>query len=425
MMTPDPEYLFMTKVHREALLGMFNAIERRKGLVVLTGEAGTGKTTLVRKVMASMPAVKAKFSLMPNPALSQARFVESMLMDFGIAEIRPSEELRLALLQQVLLHLHAEGKAAVLVVDEAHKLSAEQLEEIRLLANLEVPEAKLLQVILAGQNELECLLDQDSMRQLKQRVVVRLTLGPLSPLELEGYVEYRWCKAGGKTKHPFVEDALRGITRYSHGFPGLVNVICDNALLIAHTDGSALVGEKHVLQAAKDLQLCPSSTSEVARGQVVSPGAAGGEGRAPGLPPTPDSHWTNIPTPERVGLSLVEGKEDRRGSRERRRASRSHIPALFVYYWTGGVSPPHKVLDISEIGACFEARDRWPAGTIIELTLQRMLGADGSPADTDTSLRVACKVVRSEPGRLGVMFICRQRQELQRVRKFLALSAAA
>ena len=420
-MTPDPEYLFMTKVYREALLGIFNAIERRKGLVVLTGDAGTGKTILVRKVMASMPAAKAKFSLVQNPARAQDQFIESMLMDFGVTEIRRGEEPRLALLRQVLLQLHAEGKAAVLVVEEAHKLSAEQMEEIRLLTSLEVPEAKLLQVILVGQNELEGLLDQ--VQPLKQRVVVRLTLGPLSPLELEGYVEYRWCKAGGKTKHPFEEDALRGITRYSHGFPGLVNVICDNALLIARADGSASVGEKHVLEAAKDLQLCPAAASEGASGQVVSPAAARVEGRE--LPPTPDAHWTNIPTPERVGLSLVEGKEDRRGLPERRRASRSQVPELFVYYWTGGVSPPHRVLDVSEIGACFETKDRWPAGTIMEMTLQRMLGADGSPADPDTSLRVVCKVVRSSPGRLGVMFIYKRRQEILRVRKFLALLVAA
>jgi general secretion pathway protein A len=451
-MTPDPEYLFMTKVHRRVFLGMFDAIGPRKGLVVLTGEAGTGKTTLVRKVLASMPGAKAKFSLVLNPTLTQARFLESMLMDFGIAA-PPGEVPQWTQLQQVLLQLHSEGKAAVLVVDDAHKLSAEQLEEIRLLTNLEVPEAKLLQVILVGQKELDSLLDQDSLQQLKQRVAVRLALSPLSALEAEGYVEYRWCQTGAKTKHPFVEDAVRGIACYSHGLPSLINVLCDNALLIAHEDGAALVGEKHVVAAAKHLELLPSSTSEVASVPVVSPEGAGSEVRAAALPPAPDSHSINTATSERVGLSLFEGKEDRgwlrshmgfrfgnrptphgpaagmtppfEGTSERRRAPRSHIPTLFVYLWTGGVTKPHKVLDISEIGACFETRDLWPAGTRVELTLQRILGTEGNSADPDTSLRVASKVVRTVPGRLSVQFIYKQRDELLRVRKYLSLSAAA
>lgn len=372
IMTPDPEYLFMTKVHRGVLLGMFDAIGRRKGLVVLTGEAGTGKTTLVRKVVASMPAAKAKFSLVLNPTLTQAQFLESMLMDFGTAENPAGEVPQGALLHQLLLQFHSEGKAAVLVVDDAHKLSAEQLAEIRLLTNLEGPEADLLQVILVGQNELDCLLDQDSLQQLKQRVAVRMTLSPLSALEAEGYVAYRWCKPGTKTKHPFVADAVRGIARYSHGLPSLIDVLCDNALLIAHEDGAALVSEKHVVAAAEGLELIPSSTREEPSVSVVSPEGAGNEVRAAALPPAPDLHSISTATSERVGLSLVAGKEDRgwlrshlglpfgkhptmdepaatmmrsfEGTSERRRSPRFYIPSLFVYFWTGGVTKAQKVL---------------------------------------------------------------------------------
>ena len=131
-------------------------------------------------------------------------------------------------------------------------------------------------------------------------------------------------------------------------------------------------------------------------------------GRAGGAPPA---------------SAVTNGKTVSRVLPERRRASRSQIPDLFVYHWSGGVSPAHKVLDISEIGACFETKDRWPVGTMIELTLQRM--PDGRPADKATSLRLTSKVMRSGPGRLGVIFIYKQRQELKLVRKFLALAVAA
>src|SRR5215472_8629790 len=172
-MTPDPAFLYVTAAHREALAGLTYSILSRKGFVVLTGDAGTGKTTLLTRILQSIPPSRARFSVVLNPTLTPAEFLELALLDFGIGSIPASKAQRLLLLEEFLVKAREQKQVPVLVVDEAHKLPPDVLEEIRLLSNFEQAEAKLLQIVLAGQTELAAVLNRPDLRQLKQRIAVR------------------------------------------------------------------------------------------------------------------------------------------------------------------------------------------------------------------------------------------------------------
>src|ERR1700730_6697426 len=193
-MTPDPSFLFQTPTHREALATLTYGVLQEKGFIVLTGDAGTGKTTLLSRLLRRTPSEKAVFSLVLNPTLSADEFLESALIDFGIAEVPSSKVRRLLTFQQFLTTARSAGKICVLVADEAQKLSSEVLEEIRLLTNLENAERKLLQIILAGQTELRNTLNTAELRQLKQRIAVRCELHALSNSEVAQYIYFRWAR---------------------------------------------------------------------------------------------------------------------------------------------------------------------------------------------------------------------------------------
>ena len=186
-MTPDPEFLYLTQQHREALAGLTYAVLARKGFVVLTGDAGTGKTTLVTRVLQHLPPSSVQTSVISNPTLTPAEFLEATLLDFGFTDVPDSKAQRIARLQNFLLQGHREGKVSALIVDEAHKLTPELLEEIRLLGNFESADEKLLQVALVGQGELDELLDRDQLRQFKQRIAVRLSMSPISGTDIAQY----------------------------------------------------------------------------------------------------------------------------------------------------------------------------------------------------------------------------------------------
>ena len=253
-MTPDPGFLYLTAQHREVLAGLAYAILDRKGFVVLMGDAGTGKTTLLTRVLEYLPAERMQTSVILNSTLTPAEFLEMALADFGITDIPTSKARRILRLQEFLLNARSNGKISALIVDEAHKLSPEVLEEIRLLGNFEDSDAKLLQILLIGQSELNEVLNREDLRQLKQRVAMRLTINPLSAGEVGTYIQHRWSRAGGSAT-PFQSEAVEEIAKCSRCIPRVINVLCDNALMLALSKGENAVTRKLVQETAKDLQL--------------------------------------------------------------------------------------------------------------------------------------------------------------------------
>jgi general secretion pathway protein A len=272
--TPDPSFLYLTSRHREALAGLLFAISCRKGFMVLTGDAGTGKTTLLRTMLKRVAPGRTVFSFVVHPTLSPSEFLEYTLLDFGLTDIPESKAQRLVLFHQFLLRCHSEGKNPVLVVDEAQKLSPELLEEIRLLTNAETAEQKLLQIILAGQNELSELLERDSMRQLRQRIAVRSNIGSLSLTEVQQYMQTRWLRAGAKGDLPFTPDAIEAVAHHSRGIPRVINVLCDTALVNAFAKETRNIDAARVKAAAIDLQLPKNGAVVPAAGIALATAAA-------------------------------------------------------------------------------------------------------------------------------------------------------
>ncbi len=250
-LAPDPSLLFATSSYREALAGITYAILKRRGFVVVTGDAGTGKTTLLNAITDRMSG-RAVFGRIVNPTLTASEFLELVLLEFGIRCASSSKAQRIVELREFLARADEEGRAAVLMIDEAQALTRNLLEEIRLLTNLETSSTKLLQVVLSGQSELLNVIDRHDLRQLKQRIAVRVHIAPLSPLEVAEYIAHRWTTAGGK-RVPFSADALRAVAEGSRGIPRLVNSICENVLMLAYGAVADRVELHHVLEVLGDL----------------------------------------------------------------------------------------------------------------------------------------------------------------------------
>jgi general secretion pathway protein A len=252
--SPDPRFFYSNPVYREALVTLHYGIEARKGFVIITGEAGTGKTTLLRMLMHNLDsAIHTAFIF--NPRLSFTALLRFILSDLGVAS---SAKDRLKLTEQLNGHLIEQlkkGQTVALLVDEAQALSDELLEELRLLSNLETDREKLIQIVLMGQPELERKLDEPELRQLKQRVTLRCRLLPLSQHEVGLYIASRLKTAGYEGKGLFAPEAIEKITHYSNGIPRLVNVVCDNALVIASAASKKRVSAEMIEEVARDLKL--------------------------------------------------------------------------------------------------------------------------------------------------------------------------
>jgi general secretion pathway protein A len=253
-LTPDPEYLFLSDEQREAIASLMYAVLARRGFSVLIGDAGTGKTTLLRALMRSVPESRAVFSVVVNPTLSPAEFLRTCVSDFGIETGESAKDVLLTKLHRFLVEAHKSNKVAVLIVDEAQRLSPELLEEVRLLTNFETDKEKLIQVILAGQDELADILDRYDLRQLKQRVSTRLHIKPLTADAITAYIRYRWSRCSS-TRPPFDESALAAIQDVSAGIPRLINAVCENALILGFAQGQRTIDAAIITTIATDLHL--------------------------------------------------------------------------------------------------------------------------------------------------------------------------
>jgi general secretion pathway protein A len=231
--SPDPEFLYRSPQHEEALANLIYGVRGRKGFIVLSGEVGTGKTTMLECLRDYLESQRIEFAFIFNSRLTPDQFFEMMAFDFDLQCDRKSKPEVLFALNSLLIQQAERGRTTALIVDEAHNLDWEVLEEIRLLGNLENRHGKLLQIILAGQPELDRKLDASNLRQLKQRVVLRCTLDPLSPDEVIAYIETRLARAGMPNQTIFPLDVLDEIYVRSRGIPRLINLLCDNLLITA------------------------------------------------------------------------------------------------------------------------------------------------------------------------------------------------
>ena len=259
--TPNPDYLYLGESHREALAQLLYGVREKKGFIVITGEVGTGKTTLLHYLLDKLDGNNhTKTAFLFNPKLTVNDFIQYILRDLGVRVQGQTKGEYLHHLHRYLLNAYRRDERVVLIVDEAQGLKPELLEEIRLLSNLETSRSKLLQIVLVGQPELDRILSQPEFRQLRQRINLRFQLSPLSFKETKEYIEKR-LRIAGATEPIFTERAIKEIYRRSGGIPRLINILCDNALLNGFALDQKVVDEKSVREVSTDLHLNPQPRS--------------------------------------------------------------------------------------------------------------------------------------------------------------------
>ena len=254
--TADPAFFFSSAHHAEAFSHLVYGITERKGILVITGEIGTGKTTLCRTLLNHLDK-KIKTAFILNPNFSDLQLLKIILKDFGIEGNFKNKNDCIAALNEFLIEENAQGNNVAIIVDEAQNLGIKQLEEIRLLSNLETEKSKLLQIVLAGQPELDEKLKKKELRQLKQRIAVKFTLNPLKSEEIESYVKHRIKIANlpKKSKYApkFTKEAISAIYDHSKGTPRMVNILCDRALLAGFGANTNKIDDNIVNQCAAEI----------------------------------------------------------------------------------------------------------------------------------------------------------------------------
>ena len=270
---PDPRYLFLTRHTEEALACLTYGIQSRKGFVLLTGEVGTGKTTLINKLLEWLRLQQVATAFIFNSRLNTTQFLDYMMADFGIPCDSKAKSQILLRLYNWLLDRYRAGETAVLIVDEAQNLTEEVLEEIRMLTNLETFTEKLLQIILVGQPELEQKLKQPQLRQLRQRLTLRAKTHALTLEETKAYIQQRLRIAGSSGRQIFDLDAVVAIHGYANGIPRVINLLCEHCLVSAFVDQQKVIA--------------PSVVDGVAREFDLGDGSAAGAMATPQPQPTP------------------------------------------------------------------------------------------------------------------------------------------
>jgi len=263
-LTPDPRFVFLSKTHKEAFAHLLYGIQHRMGFIGLTGEVGSGKTTVLRTLLGQLNPDHHRTALILNPCLTVPELLQNINREFGLAA-SSSTGGSLDALNQFLLQQNSEGRTVVLIIDEAQNLEAPVLEQIRLISNLETDREKLIQIVLSGQPEFGQILKRNEMRQLSQRIVVRYHLQPMDFRDTVHYIHHRLKVAGGSNGFIFSSGALKRIYRYSKGLPRLVNAACDMALMAAYSRDAAKVSARIAEAGVKDLRKNRAASSQKKR----------------------------------------------------------------------------------------------------------------------------------------------------------------
>lgn len=254
--SPDPYFMYATPCHHEAFASLYYGIRSHKGFMVMTGEVGTGKTLVLRCLTDQLDKLRTQYAYIFNTLLSPEEFLRYTMADLNLPVNGKGKSEMLFQLYAFLAQRQKLEQTTVLIVDEAHLLSREVLEEIRLLGNLENQRSKLLQIVLVGQPELDSRLDSTELRQLKQRIALRCQLEPLTRAQTQEYVSWRISRAGGNGGAPiFPVEAISEVYEHSQGYPRLINTICENALIFACGAGTRVITPDLVMDACRDLRI--------------------------------------------------------------------------------------------------------------------------------------------------------------------------
>jgi general secretion pathway protein A len=251
--TPDPRFLYFAPHHKEAYDHLMYGIQTRKGFIELTGEVGSGKTTLCRAMLANLDK-DVETALILNPSLTETQLLRAMLNDFGL-DARGRDRLAyIEKLNEFLLEKNREGTNVALVIDEAQDLSPQVMEQVRLLSNLETDQQKLIQIVMCGQPELKKRLARPDLRQLRQRITVRYHIPPLTVEDTMMYIRHRLWVAGSDGRVIFDTSAIREVYKYAKGSPRLINAVCDNALLAGYVARTSRIDGKCIKKAIYQLE---------------------------------------------------------------------------------------------------------------------------------------------------------------------------